>query len=142
MRALLDVSLLLALFDADHSHRPKAKSWWAAEHGHGWASCPLTQNGFIRIISGSGYLRRLPTAQAITLLAEQIALGGHEFWDDNVSLLDPDIFNHTYVLGPKQPTDVYLLALAVRNSGRLVTFDCGIPHRAVRGAEARHIVVL
>lgn len=142
LRALLDVNLLIALFDADHSHHHTARSWWVAERDRGWASCPLTQNGFVRIISGFGYSRPIRTAEAVDLMAQQIALGGHEFWPDDVSILDPDVFDHTYFLGPKQLTDVYLLALAVRNSGRLVTFDRGIPLGAVRGAEARHVVVL
>ncbi len=142
MRALLDVSLLLALFDGDHSHHPKAGRWWAGDHHHGWASCPLTQNGFVRIISGIGYPRPLRTADAVVLLGEQIELGGHEFWHDGISLLDTNIFDHSHILGPKQLTDVYLLALAVKNGGRLVTFDRSIPLRAVRAAEAHHVVVL
>ena len=48
----------------------------------------------------------------------------------------------SYILGPNQITDVYLLGLAVKNGGRLVTFDRGVPIKAVRGAEARHLVVL
>jgi uncharacterized protein len=142
VRALFDVSLVLALFDVDHGHHPKASRWWAANGRHGWASCPLTQNGFIRIIAGSGYPRRLLTAQGISLLGKQIELGNHEFWSDGLSILDPEVFDHSFILGPKQLTDVYLLALAVTNGGRLVTFDRGIPLRAVCGAEARHIVVL
>jgi hypothetical protein len=142
VRALLDVSLLLALFDVDHSHHPDAGRWWAADRRHGWASCPLSQNGFVRIISGSGYPRRLLTAEAVVLLEKQIELGNHQFWSDDLSIVDPEVFDHSYILGPKQLTDVYLLALAVKNGGRLVTFDRSIPLRAVRGAEAHHVVVL
>ena len=52
------------------------------------------------------------------------------------------LFDHGYILGPNQITDVYLLGLAVKNGGRLVTFDRGLPPKAVRGAEPRHMVVL
>lgn len=79
---------------------------------------------------------------ALAVLRDQIALPDHEFWPDAISITDGNVFDHTYILGPKQITDVYLLGLAVRNGGRLVTFDRGLPLKAVRGAEGRHLVVL
>jgi toxin-antitoxin system PIN domain toxin len=142
MRALFDVSALLAVFDSSHMFHQRAREWWAENVSSGWASCPLTQNGFIRIISQSGYPNRRVLLSAIDVLRLGVTQPAHEFWSDDLSILDPDIFNHTYILGPKQLTDVYLVALAVRNGGRLVTFDRGIPLGAVRGAETRHIVVL
>ena len=72
----------------------------------------------------------------------QAGLPGHEFWSDSLSIADPAVFDHRRILGPDQITDVYLLGLAVKHGGRLVTFDRGIPIAAVRGAEARHLVVL
>jgi toxin-antitoxin system PIN domain toxin len=142
MRALLDVNVLLALSDRGHSQYVPARNWWAANEAAGWASCPLTQNGFARVASQSGYERPMPLRVAIAALADQITQSDHEFWPDSISIADAELFDHAYILGPKQITDVYLLALAVKNGGRLVTFDRGLPLKAVRGAEARHLVVL
>lgn len=142
MRALLDVNVLLAIFDIGHIHHDRARAWWKVHQSEGWASCPLTQNGFARIISKPGYDRPVPLQTALSGLATQLAQSGHEFWPDDISITEENLFDHTYILGPNQITDVYLLALAVRNGGRLVTFDRGLPLKAVRGAEARHLVVL
>ena len=142
MRALLDVNVLLALFDRAHIHQTRAQTWWSANDRPGWASCPLTQNGFVRIASQKGYPRPSPFADVLTVLDEQIAKDDHKFWPDDISITDGRWFDHAYVLGPNQITDVYLLALAVKNGGRLVTFDRGLPLRAVHGAQAQHLVVL
>ncbi len=72
----------------------------------------------------------------------ETTLPGHVFWPDDVSLADPKRFDHDRLLGPGQITDAYLLALAVQNDGRLVTFDRTIPIAAVGGAEPRHVVSL
>ena len=142
LRALFDVNMLLALFDRGHLYHTPAIAWWKENQTAGWASCPITQNGFVRIISGAGYQRPLMLPEAMDLLARQMATPEHAFWPDDVSITDPTIFDHSRILGPRQLTDVYLLALAVRNGGRLVTFDRGIPLAAVRGAEPRHLVAL
>jgi uncharacterized protein len=131
VRALLDVNVLIALFDIAHVHHADAFTWWTKHRNDGWASCPLTQNGFVRVISGSRYPRPLA-----------MALPGHVFWPDDVSLADPKRFAHDRLAGPSQITDAYLLALAVQNDGRLVTFDRTIPLSAARGAEPRHVVAL
>jgi toxin-antitoxin system PIN domain toxin len=139
-RALLDVSVLIPLFDPAHVHHRRARGWWGK--GEEWATCPLTQNGFVRIISQPGYPSPVSTAEAASELRKLVAVSGHEFWPDDVSIADPQVFDHTRILGPNQITDLYLLALAVKREGRLVTFDRGIPIAAVRGAEAQHIVVI
>ena len=76
------------------------------------------------------------------MLRRQTGQADHEFWPDNISIADEELFDPAFILGPSQIADVYLLALAVKNGGRLVTFDRGIPMKAVRGAEPRHLVVL
>jgi toxin-antitoxin system PIN domain toxin len=141
VRALLDVNLLVALFDPAHVHHGRARSWWSGERNRGWASCPLTQNGFLRVVSNPGYPRPLTPGQALAALRAQIALPGHAFWPDDASIADADLFDHRRIVGPGQITDVYLLALAVKNGGRLATFDRAIPLAAVRGALARHLAV-
>jgi toxin-antitoxin system PIN domain toxin len=142
VRALLDVNVLLALFDPDHPHHLAARSWWTDEQGQGWASCPLTQNGFVRIISAPTYQRSLPIEEAIRLLRSQLLKPGHVFWPDDISLTDPTLFDRERLRSAKQITDVYLLALAVKNGGRLVTFDRSVDLAAVRRAEPRHLVAL
>jgi toxin-antitoxin system PIN domain toxin len=142
LRALLDVSVLLPLFDAQHTQHAPARNWWALHGDQGWASCPLTQNGFARIISKPGYARPISLQTAFSVLLDQAKQTDHEFWPDSLSITDETIFDHSHILGPNQITDVYLLGLAVKNSGRLVTFDRGLPLKAVRGAEPRHMVVL
>ena len=81
-------------------------------------------------------------AEAISALRTGLEQPDHEFWPDDISITDAIVFDHAYILGPNQITDVYLLGLAVKNGGRLVTFDRGLPLKAVRGAEARHLVAL
>jgi len=142
VRALFDVNALLALFDPDHASQSKARTWWAAHADGGWATCPLTQNGFVRIMSQRSYPGNRPPAEAISALHAGVVDPSHEFWPDDISVTDPDVFDRSRVLGPTQLTDIYLLALAVRHGGRLVTFDRGIPIAAVRRAETRHLVVL
>jgi toxin-antitoxin system PIN domain toxin len=142
LRALLDVSVLLPLFDARHTQHAPARGWWALHGDQGWASCPLTQNGFARIISKPGYARPISLQTAFSVLLDQAKQTDHEFWPDDISITDDHIFDHAFILGPNQITDVYLLGLAVKNGGRLATFDRGLPLKAVRGAEPRHVVVL
>lgn len=142
MSALLDVNVLLALFDPEHEHHAEAFRWWSDNRTDGWASCPLTQNGFVRVISNPSYKRSLSLADAISLIRAQIAQPGHVFWPDDISLLDATLFDHQYLRGPSQITDAYPLALAMKNGGRLVTFDQAIPRGAVRDAKAEHVVSL
>jgi len=142
MRALLDVNMLIALLDADHSLHTRATNWFAQGAQSGWASCPVTQNGCLRIMSHPGYPNALPVRALIERLAEATAGNFHEFWPDDISLLDPRVADASRIHGPRQITDVYLLALAVRHDGRFVTFDASISRDAVRGAEQGHLLVL
>src|SRR5436305_9223045 len=86
MRSLFDVNLLLALLQPDHVHFDRSQEWWGANQHHGWASCPLTQNGFVRIVSQQTYRKPLPAAEAVMRLAEQIGQTDHVFWSDDVSI--------------------------------------------------------
>lgn len=142
MRALFDVNVLIALLDAAHAQHVHARQWLSAHVKAGWASCPLTQNGFVRIVSQPGYPRPIAIARAIGALAEAAATEYHAFWPDDVSLLDEKTVDRTRLHGPRQLTDAYLLALAVRHGGRFVTFDETVPASAVRGAGTKHLLVL
>jgi uncharacterized protein len=142
VRALFDVNVLIALLDTDHVGHSVATAWFAAQLEHGWASCPITENGTARIMASAGYSNPLPVAAVLERLGMAKATEHHRFWPDDVSLTNVEVFNHTALLGPKQITDRYLLALAVRNNGRLVTFDQGIRPTAVVGASAKHLIQL
>lgn len=142
MRALLDVSMLLALFDSDHVFHTRSRTWWADHWQAGWASCPLTQNGFLRIISQPSYQRTMRLPDAIKLLMDRIQAPGHKFWPDDLSLLDKAFIDHARLLGPRHLTDAYLLALAVKHGGRFVTFDPTVPFAAARGAQQNNLVSL
>ena len=142
MRALLDVNVLIALLDADHSLHLRATEWFAANAEAGWASCPITQNGCVRIMSNAGYPNPLPARAVMERLAEATASSIHAFWPDDISILDGQRVDAARVHGPRQLTDLYLLALAVSNGGRFVTFDHSVPKDAIKGAASKDIVVL
>lgn len=142
MRALLDVNVLLALLEQAHTHHQAAKGWFIANAEHGWSSCPLTENGFVRIIGNPKYARPKSVALAISLLWGATFNALHEFWPADASVLDAAVVDGSRIHGPRQLTDVYLLSLAVRHGGRLVTFDQSIPLSAVPGATASHLVAI
>lgn len=134
--ALLDVNVLVALFDPAHPDHEDAHAWFARSRRHGWATCPLTINGCARVLSNPGY----PTVEATTSevlerLKALTASPEHQFWADDVSLLDTSVFRAQAIAGHRQITDVYLLGLAVHHGGRLATFDASIPIRSVVGAK-------
>jgi toxin-antitoxin system PIN domain toxin len=142
MRALLDVNVLVALLDGGHLHHAEATGWLAAHQRQGWASCPLTQNGCLRVLSLPTYPNTQPTARVAERLARATADSSHAFWSDGFSLLEADRLRWDRVLSPRHVTDVYLLALAVEHKGTLVTFDRSIAIDSVPGAQARHLTVL
>lgn len=142
MRALLDINVLIALLDTEHIHHRKAAHWLEENIDTGWASCPVVQNGVIRIMSQPAYPNpRLPASVAGRLRAATNTRW-HQFWPDGVSLLEPDNVAWDRILGSRQITDVYLLVLAIRNNGRLISFDRKIEIATVPGAESSHLVVL
>lgn len=142
MRALLDVNVLIALLDSEHGFHGRATRWFFDHAEHGWASCPLTQNGCLRVMTQPGYPKASPLSVMENLLGEFTRHPSHEFWPDDISLLDATRVDLGFSHGPSQLTDLYLLALAVHRGGRLVTFDRRIPLRAAVGAEAKHLLVI
>jgi toxin-antitoxin system PIN domain toxin len=129
---LLDANLLLALADPMHVHHESAHRWFAKKGRQAWATCPLAENGFIRIASHPNYPNRPGDVTAVVAILRQLCEAqGHHFWAEEISILqilDPDaIITHVQV------TDVYLLGLAVSKRGKLATLDQRIPVDAVRG---------
>lgn len=140
-RALLDVNVLLALLDADHVDHRTARSWLESEIEHGWASCAITQNGFVRVLTQERYPSPVSPAEATARLRRATSTAYHQFLPCDVSLLDDGI-RRDRIHGSRQVTDVYLLALALAHDCRLVTFDRAIPLSAVPGATAGHLLTL
>jgi toxin-antitoxin system PIN domain toxin len=134
---LLDVNLLLALSDPKHEHHEIAHHWFAAhcraEHGqHAWATCPITENGFVRVASHPRYPNRPgDTTVVLSILRRMCAAEGHHFWAEDISLRD--VLEPGYAITPAQVTDLYLLGLATHKGGKLATLDRRIPASAVRG---------
>lgn len=142
MRALLDINVLIALLDAAHVHHRLASNWLANELDSGWATCPITQNGCIRIMSQPAYPGARPAADVASRLREAASLEHHAFWPDDVDLLRPLSLDWSQVLGHRQVTDAYLLALAVRHKGRFVTLDQRVHLATVPRARTEHLVAL
>ena len=143
MRALLDVNVIIALLDPDHAFHERAHAWWATNRARGWASCPLTENGVVRIMSHPGYSKttRFAPVELIGRLRQFAAQSDHKFWPDSISLRDDNLFNTERIHSSRQLTDVYLLALAVAHKGRLVTFDQGIPLSCVHHAKTANLCI-
>jgi len=141
--ALLDVNLLVALFDPDHIHHEPAHDWFADNRARGWATCPITENGFVRVLTSPAYgAAVVRAAELVARLRTFCASGHHQFWSDEISLGDPSLFDPALVGGHRQLTDVYLLGLARKHDGRLATFDRTIPVKAVIGASADTLEVI
>jgi toxin-antitoxin system PIN domain toxin len=142
VRALLDINVLLALLDSDHVDHVRARAFLEAEIAGGWASCAITQNGFVRVISQPRYPSPVSPARAIERLARACVSDAHEFWACEVSLLDRVVVDSSRVHGPRQVTDTYLLALATAHGGRFVTFDQAVPLSGAPGATKANLVTL
>jgi toxin-antitoxin system PIN domain toxin len=141
--SLLDVNVLVALFDKLHLHHAAAHDWFARERQHGWATCPLTENGLIRILSNPSYPGNQTSIEdAIRSLRTFRASGEHVFWPDDVSLVDESLVLSEHLQGYRQLTDVYLLTLAVSKEGRFATFDLGVSPVPVKGATPMQIVFI
>lgn len=139
---LLDVNVLVALFDPMHVHHEDAHRWFGLNRKRGWSTCPITINGCVRVLSNPAYptVTATPSEVAERLL-ELSDTPDHHFWPDDVSLTDSSLFRWQLIGGHQKISDVYLLGLAVRHHGRLVTFDRSVPMKAVHGAEPGHVVL-
>ncbi len=132
---LLDVNILIALGDPAHVHHQRTRAWFLSSDRQAWATCPLTENGFVRILGHSGY----PgfdggTEEARAALRALTSASGHQFWPDELSVVDAATFPR--VSSSKHLTDHYLLALAVRRGGHLAILDQRIDASLVPGGPA------
>ena len=140
MVALLDINILVALFDPDHLHHDAAHQWFGRNRGEGWATCALTENALVRVLSNGAYPGRRTTIEdAVLRLRVFCSDRRHLFWSDSISVREAGRFYWKRVQGHRQLRDVYLLALAVSNRSRLATFDSMISLKSVAGATAEHL---
>ncbi|MGF9561994.1 TA system VapC family ribonuclease toxin [Neorhizobium sp. JUb45] len=142
MTSLLDVNVLIALADRHHENHDVAHRWLGRNGANGWASCAITENGLVRIVSNPRYPNSTKSpALVIQMLAMLRQMSGHVFWNDCISLLDDSIFRTDEMISHKQVTDIYLLGLARSYRGYFATFDRHIRAQAVIGGrDALHII--
>jgi toxin-antitoxin system PIN domain toxin len=139
---LLDINVLIALIDPAHVQHDRAHAWFAATAKEAWATCPLTENGVLRIVGHARYPNSPGTPAAVAEVMTGLrALSGHEFWPDDLTLFDGRYVDTARLLDSAQVTDSYLLALAALHNGRLATFDRRLVAGAVvQGADALHLI--
>jgi uncharacterized protein len=139
---LLDVNVLIALVDPAHVAHDAAHAWFAAGGSAGWATCPTTENGLLRIVGNPKYPGSPGSPAAVAPILEGLRRhAGHRFWPDGISLMDAPGVSAARILTPGQMTDTYLLALARARSGKLATFDRRLNPAAVAdGAAALHLI--
>jgi toxin-antitoxin system PIN domain toxin len=142
MTYLLDVNVLIALIDSMNAHHQTAHDWFARTGDVTWATCPLTENAVLRVVGNP----RFPNTPGSLLVVSQ-SLGsllrqpGHEFWPDDISLLDRRKIDLSRLLNPNQVTDSYLLALAIAHGGQLATLDRRLlPDAVISGAQGLHLI--
>ena len=143
MTGLLDVNVLIALFDPAHPNHEDAHNWFGSSDNTKWATCPMVVNGCVRVLSNPAY----PTVRAVvpdvmTKLKSLCAIPKHIFWPDDVSLLDDTVFRAKLIDGHQKITDVYLLALAVAHRGCLATLDHRVALSTVPSAKEKHLLLL
>jgi len=125
---LLDVNVLIALTWPTHVHHEAARTWFDRAGTAGWATCPITQLGFVRVSSNPNIIRdAVHPQEAIALLQRLIALPGHRFWPDEPPVTATGPLASLSLVGYRQLTDAYLIALAQHHGGRLATLDKGVP---------------
>ncbi len=142
MTYLLDVNVLIALIDPTHVDHDDAHQWFKQVGNRSWATCPLTENGVVRIVSHPKY-PNTPGSPAVVapLIAQLRRMPGHVFWPDDISLLDDQHIEPEKLLSAGQVTDTYLLTLAVVHNGKLASLDRRLSVSAVRhGHDAQTLI--
>lgn len=143
MISLPDVNVLVALAWPNHVHHEAARAWFEDNHRQGWATCPLTQSGFVRVSANRRVMPIATTPQrAIALLRDLTGVAGHAFWSDETSIARSRWIAEEKLVGHGQITDAHLLAVALSHGGRFVTFDDGIAEILPAGASRDVLAVL
>lgn len=139
---LLDVNVLAALCDPAHEFHGKASGWFAGVREDGWATCPLTENGLVRIFGHPTYPGGPGSpAKVRPLLQALVRTPGHVFWADAVSIADAVVFPSLDDATSASLTDLYLLGLALHHSARFATFDRRIDPAVLAGGAKALVLV-
>jgi toxin-antitoxin system PIN domain toxin len=126
MVSLLDVNVLLALAWPNHQHHALAEAWFLRQARSGWATCALTELGFVRLSSNPAYSRNaVSPLDAIELLSQLRELGKHHFWKALPSVLE---LERLPLAGHQQLNDALLVVQAEQQQGRVITFDAALRH--------------
>ena len=133
------MNVLVALPDRKHVAHATLHRWLAEHLAEGWAPSPMTENGCLRVLTNLRYPAPVTAADALAKLETARSSGHHEFWPDDVSITDKRMFDRNKFRGHQQVTDAYVLALAVKHDGCLVTFDSDIPLQIALGARAENL---
>lgn len=139
---LLDVNVLIALVDPAHVQHDNAHDWFAERGSRAWATCPITENGLLRIVGHPRYPNSPGSPATMAQILKGLrAMPGHRFWADDISLADEERIDAGRLLGHAQVTDSYLLALALAHGGQLASFDRRLVVDAVKnGAGGLHLI--
>lgn len=142
--ALLDVNVLIAIFDTYHQHHLLATQWLTnhVKNGNRWATCPLTQNGCLRILSTPTYVNGFNILLIKQYLQQATFSPHHVFWQDEISLLDDSLIDWSHIMGNRQLTDIYLMALAHRQNGTFVTLDNRVQVNSIKNANPNLLIKL
>jgi toxin-antitoxin system PIN domain toxin len=139
---LLDVNVLIALIDPGHVAHDDAHDWFASTGQAGWATCPITENGVVRIVGSPKYPNSPGSpADVAPIIAKLTKLPGHTFWNDDVRLVGTKDIDPAKILTTAQVTDTYLLGLARAHGGRLATFDRKLSVAAVNEGKSTLCVI-
>jgi len=139
---LLDVNVLIALIDERHMATEAAQRWFETNHHVGWATCPITENGVLRIVGDPRYPNYPGSFEQVALTLRALrTMPGHIFWPDSISFVGTQLIETAKLPAAKHVTDSYLLALAIEHGGQLVTLDRKLATIAVAGgAQALHLI--
>jgi len=140
---LLDVNLLIALLWPAHEAHDKAQRWFAENADYGWATCPITQAGFVRIVSNPSFSRRSSSPKdALRILAASLEHRAHRFWAEDIGVQDAFAISGQRLVAHQQVTDAYLLGFALHKKGRMATLDSSLPELLPVGSSARRSISL
>ncbi len=139
---LLDVNVLIALVRETHTGHAKVKPWFDGTGRKHWATCPVTESGFVRVASNRQLsIEPVDVSEALEMLTLMVRTSGHQFWPADITFPEAVQLFQERLIGHRQVTDAYLLGLAIKNKGQLVTLDRGI--EALAGSElAQYVTVL
>jgi uncharacterized protein len=140
---LLDVNVLIAAIWPTHESHSTVQQWLRRRAHDGWATCPLTQAAFVRIVSNPAFSpNALTPRDALALLEANLRHAAHHFWEDEISFLAAVEPFAERLVGHQQVSDAYLLGLAIHKKGKLATLDKGVLALLPGGSAHRNSVVL